>query len=419
MQVMMAQAGLPATGGVSHIGAATTAKIENKKVKDEQKVLTYPGGGSSPGLKPEPGAFGPLPPLSPALASVAGSQTSTPPDSKSGSDEGSDDDSDFGKPGDFPSTVAKDGGGATATAGAGIDYDRVQQALSDAIQANAALFGNPGPNAPPFPRNRPPPPNNRRVGADPPPPNRGGGGEDNRVPRDIVDKTETPLTDNVGNRELGLQVLDESTATLRPLYGVGGGAQVIPPVNEQIRSDIEFDLFNLVQPGHGLGSDNKMFLYQQAREDLIRFKRPLYTPNVWLGPSNYQHPLPWQWQNVKAEGDVRGSLKMMNDSIRKIANLVDRMGERTTEVLGRDVGESPASISSSGLRRDANSPFEPVIQNRHNWTPILDPVGKDLDAQRGYKRLFSALRDPDAVETQVRNGGPTLRKRRALEVILP
>jgi hypothetical protein len=246
--------------------------------------------------------------------------------------------------------------------------------------------------------------------------------ESNRKGREIKDKSElrsTDLTATQPQREIGLeQVIDESTPSLRPLYGIAGGAEHIPHINEQMRSDIEFDLFNLVQPGYGEGSDNKMFLYQKAREDLIRYKQPMYFPNNWLGPSNYQHPLPWQWQNVKSVDDVKQSVDAMHARLQKVAALVERMGEETTAVLGRDVGEMPAALSSSGLRRDPRSPFEPTIQNRHNWTPILDPVGKDLDKKQGYKRLFSSLRDPDAVEVQTRNGGPHLNKRRSLEVIL-
>lgn len=104
--------------------------------------------------------------------------------------------------------------------------------------------------------------------------------------------------------------------------------------------------------------------------------------------------------------------------IRKVAHLMDKMGEASVGAFGRDVGEEPAALSSSGLPRSKRSPFEPVIQNKHSWTPILDPVGKDLDRQRGYKRMFSALRDPDRKERQPLNGGSNWRKRRALEIIL-
>lgn len=214
-------------------------------------------------------------------------------------------------------------------------------------------------------------------------------------------------------------VADESEPTLRPQYGLAGANAVIPDTKEQIRSDIEFDLFNLVQPGFGEGVDNKLFLYQEAWKKFIRYVKPFYSPNVWLGPSNYQHPLPWQWQNVKDASDIAKHLESVVERAKGAARLIQQAGESSTHAFGRDVPEVAHSISSSGLPRDKRSVFEPVIHNKDPWQPALDPPGKDLQRTRGWKRPFSALRDPDAPEKQEHNGGPTLRKRRALEVILP
>jgi len=406
-------------------------------------VTTQAGGlmSGTPGPSSSSGSAAPPPAPTPGHGAIPGAGGATPSNL-------------FGVPGGggggaggagLPTTTATGGaaGGGAGGGGGSIDYNKMTLALSHALQANKHLFAttpttvvNPTPvTVNPTPVNVggatvnvPPPAHpHKKTGVTPQEPKKiseDSRGESNRgEPRQIVDQSEIKQDDvlkaNEVNRELGLTVQDESTATLRPLYGIAGAADHIPSVDEQLRSDIEFDLFNVVQPGHGLGSDNKMFLYQQARDNVIRYRQPMYTPNQYLGPSNYQHPLPWQWQNVKAVSDVTKSLAQVTERIRKVAALVDRMGEKTTEAFGRDVGEAPASISSSGLKRDKNSPFEPVIQLRHAWSPILDPVGKDLDQRRGYKRLFSALRDPDTIENQVRNGGPTLSKRRALEVILP
>lgn len=362
---------------------------EVKQQDNDEDKSTSKEFSSSSGLRKSSGS----------LSSVPMPPTPAPP--APGTPTDSDYDSEEKKHDDVPTTTHS-GGEEHKGGGGPIDYDQMAAAITKAF--DTSLFGG---------KNK----TNKKVTASVP--ELPGDPESNRGGRLITDSTTEPLSKSQPGRELGLTVQDESTATLRPLYGIAGGAEVIPPVREQLRSDIEFDLFNLVQPGHGEGSDNKLFLYQEGREKNIRFKRPLYTPNVWLGPSNYQHPLPWQWQNVKAVSDVQKSVAEVSERVEKVARLIDRMGEKTTEAFGRDVGEAPAAISSSGLKRDVNSPFEPVIQNRHPWTPILDPPGKDLERQRGWKRSFSALRDPDAVEVQVRNGGPTLRKRRALEVILP
>jgi hypothetical protein len=248
-------------------------------------------------------------------------------------------------------------------------------------------------------------------GRGPPPGNR-------EEPRAIRDK-ESIVRTQIGAESGGTlgYVHDEARPTLRPQYGIAGGASVVPTSIEQIRSDIEFDLFNLVQPGHGEGSDNKLFLYQEAWKKFIRFVDPTYSPNNWLGPSNYQHPLPWQWQNVKDSSDVTKYLEKIMKHTKENRQLLEKMGESSIHAFGRDIPEVAESMSSSGLQRDKRSVFEPIIHNKDPWTPALSPPGKDLD-RRGFKRLYSAWRDPDAREVQQHNGGPTLRKRRALEVIL-
>lgn len=220
------------------------------------------------------------------------------------------------------------------------------------------------------------------------------------------------------DRELMGRVLDHSTPSLRPQYGIAGGESVVPPTIEQIRSDIEFDLFNLVQPGYGEGADNKLFLYQEAWKKFIQFAKPFYSPNNWLGPLNYQHPLPWQWQNVKDSADIARYMKKAAKRMESSARLIANAGEGSLGAFGKDVPEVAHSVSSSGLPRDPRSPFEPVIHNKDPWQPVIDPAGKDLERQRGWKRNFAAWRDPDVPDSQPYNGGPHLRKRRALEVIL-
>lgn len=225
------------------------------------------------------------------------------------------------------------------------------------------------------------------------------------------------------NEEEGDQMLnnfkrDESRATLRPRFGIAAAKDIIPSAREQLRSDLEFDLFSVVKPGYGEGVDNKQFLYQKAHEDYVRFAGPFFSPGVWLGPLNSQQPLPWQWQTVKSQSDINNYNARIIDRRGKAASVIHSHGEGSANVFGRDIPEVASSVSSSGLPRDNRSPFEPVIQNKHPWTPDLDPAGYLL-GRRGFKRTFSALRDPDAHEIQVDNGGPHLRKRRSLEVILP
>jgi hypothetical protein len=211
---------------------------------------------------------------------------------------------------------------------------------------------------------------------------------------------------------------DYAKPTLRPQFGQIGVSDAVPHPKAQMASDIEFDMFSVVPPGYGEGVDNKMYLYEKAHEDRIRFAPPFYSPGVWLGPLNTQQTMPWQWQTVKHQKDIDGYKNRVSRRIMDGTNYVRSLGESSSGAIGRDVPEYTTNISSSGLRRDRRSPFEPTIHNMHPWTPDVDPPGYALN-RRGMKRLFSPWRDPDVRETQPDNGGPTLRKRRALEVIIP
>lgn len=297
---------------------------------------------------------------------------------------------------------------AAGTQTDGKDYsdaiNDVMQQLRDVLRQNNG--GTPG-------QSNAPPPTFQKITAY--------GQDDQRkgAPHQIIDRVQI-LRDNRADNEKGAdlgQSKDDSTPSLRPQYGIAGVQHVIPPVNEQIRSDIEFDMFSVVQPGFGEGVDNKLFLYQEARDKFIHFAKPFYSPNVWLGPSNYQHPLPWQWQNVKDASDIARHLMKTARQAIQTTNLIKAAGEGSANAFGRDVPEVVQKVSSSGLPRDPRTVFEPVINNKDPWTPIIDPAGKDL-GRRGFKRLFSPWRDPDAFEQQKHNGGPTLNKRRSLEVIL-
>ena len=214
-------------------------------------------------------------------------------------------------------------------------------------------------------------------------------------------------------------VHDEAKPTLRPQWGLAGANEVVPDAETQIRSDVMFDMFSVVQPGFGEGSSNKMFLQQQARDKHIRFAGNMYTPNNWLGNINYQHPMPWQWQSVKNPYDVNEYMQEQLKRVRATQALIMQHGEGSVHSNGKDTPQHPTARSASGLPRDINSPFEPTITLEQHRTPFYEVPGKDLDEKQGYRRLFSWHRDPVARDRQFHNGGATLSRRRALEVVLP
>jgi len=207
--------------------------------------------------------------------------------------------------------------------------------------------------------------------------------------------------------------------TLRPRFGTAGVKDVIPSGKEQLRSDLQFDMFSVVGAGYSEGRDNKLFIRQQQREHNILPVGKEYYPNAWDGPSNYQHPMPWQWQNVKDMQHVKAYIDQTMAEKHHMMMTAIKYGEGTAAGFGRDVPEEPLRVSSSGLPRDIRSPFEPVIHNSHPMRPAVDPAGYLEHKQRGMKRSFSAMRDPFKSEHYRNNNGPILNKRRSLEVVLP
>lgn len=216
----------------------------------------------------------------------------------------------------------------------------------------------------------------------------------------------------------GSERIDHSLATLRPRFGLAGPENVIPASRDQLASDLRFDLFSVVQPGYGEGRDNKIFQEQKFRENHVLPVGGYYKPNSWLGPLNTQHPLPWQFQSVKSMSKVAQYDALMASRRQKGFKATLAVGEGSTQVMGRDYPEIKSGVSSSGLQRDARSFFEPSILTQDRMRPVIDPAGVSLN-KRGFRRAFETWREPMMGETPWDEGGPTLKKRRALEVVLP
>ena len=231
-----------------------------------------------------------------------------------------------------------------------------------------------------------------------------------KVAEPKVDGTETQESDTFTDQNL--------YATLRPSYGIAGPGDIIPSKDEQLRSDIEFDMFSVVQPGFGEGVDNKLFLYEEARRKYIIEGGDMFSPGQWLGPTNTLQPLPWQWQNVKAKGDIDHYQSRVLQRQRNAMGAVRAFGAGSVSAMGYDHPQVVSETSSSGMPRPKESVLEPQIENRCAWIPDRDPAGYILN-RRGFKRLFSPWRSPYGRETQNDNGGPHLRKRRALAEIHP
>jgi hypothetical protein len=193
---------------------------------------------------------------------------------------------------------------------------------------------------------------------------------------------------------------------------------VIPSTVDQIRSDIEFDMFSVVRPGFGLGADNKMFAFENIRDQEIIGKEPLFEPRAYDGPTGGVDTVPLCLQSV-----LPTAVFQKNERVNK---LLQTQGLQTTlqtlkgslNVLGDDYGQL-SSVSDRGLNRPPESYLEPVIRIDSRWQrPKLEPGY--LSSKRQFRKLYDGLRYPEHMRPHMNmDGGPTMKKARAsLEVLI-
>jgi hypothetical protein len=208
---------------------------------------------------------------------------------------------------------------------------------------------------------------------------------------------------------------NSSTDTLRPLFGVAPANGVIPSVREQIQSDVLFNDFSIVAPGHGLGVTNKMFLMEEMRDKKIVYREPLAEPRKYDGPTDGVVPPPLKWQNEITRHD-RGILAAQAIAEASAGVLLEaRAGAGSLNVLGDDFGMFQR-VSDKGLKRYAESPLEPAIRLPKAWERVRPLPGVQW-ARKQTRRLFDALRYPERLEVNMaQDGGPTMGKRNALAV---
>jgi hypothetical protein len=119
---------------------------------------------------------------------------------------------------------------------------------------------------------------------------------------------------------------------------------------KEIQSDIVFDMFSEVPSGYGEGASNKLFLQEVNREAKIVHQEPMFTPALWLGPLDMITPPPWQLQPVMDDDEVVAFMERKRRKLDSLGTMVTRNGEKSSNVLGDDLGY-PYEVSSSGLRR--------------------------------------------------------------------
>ena len=209
-----------------------------------------------------------------------------------------------------------------------------------------------------------------------------------------------------------------TTDSLRQTFEQATPEQVIAVSKQQLRSDIEFDMFSYVKPGFGNGPTNKLFNLQNARDAIVINDRSDMTPGQYLGPTDNIEPGPWQFQRVIPEKLWMGALGLKNNRLKLARSAADAYKDiGTSNLLGDDYGFG-SKLSAKGLPRRGGCVLEPVIRNDMHWTNTSTPTGYELNRKR--PRLGTdAQRYPEHLDSYTyAMGGPTTKRRRALGIVL-
>lgn len=92
-----------------------------------------------------------------------------------------------------------------------------------------------------------------------------------------------------------------------------------------------------------------------------------------------------------------------------------RSGASSLNITGDDFGQM-SSVSARGLKRDAESPLEPIIRLPSKMQRVKLADGFALSHRHG-RRLFDAQRYPERYEPNVaQSGGSTYSRRSALSL---
>jgi hypothetical protein len=206
---------------------------------------------------------------------------------------------------------------------------------------------------------------------------------------------------------------DHGRASLRPQFLLGGEDAVRKTARERMEMDVQFDMFDYVPEGYGLGSHNKMFIQENNHDRLIRYAEPMYEPRALDGSELTDEQFDGRLMN-QINNPQNYLIKMLDD-YSSMGQVAKRQKQQSVDTLADD---NNSIKSSKGLRGRNPSPFEPVIRTRSPWIPTIEPAGVNM--KRQLKSIFNTQRAPQRhVEYNPHNGMPTLPRRQAMEIILP
>lgn len=224
--------------------------------------------------------------------------------------------------------------------------------------------------------------------------------------------------DKFGDALLDTETVDTATPSMRPQYGMEGASAVVPSTAKQLASDLGFDMFSWVNRGFGNGSDNKLFLQQEAHDKLVRYAGDMYGPGAHPGPVAGVAPMPMAWAPVKSRGFIDHTHRTFNRKNKLCMNLYNSVAHQngTALALPDDIG-SAHMFSSQELPRKMNSPLEPVYNNYSVFRPVRDGPGMDRSS-RMARSLHDPVRDPYNENTDTQHGIPHLPRRLGVQEIL-
>ncbi len=221
-----------------------------------------------------------------------------------------------------------------------------------------------------------------------------------------------------GDRVVDTDTVDTATPSLRPQYGMEGASSVVPSTAKQLASDLGFDMFSWVNKGFGNGSDNKIFLQQEARDKLVRYAGDMYGPGPHPGPIGGVKPMSMAWSSVKSKGFIDKVHNDFQSSSKLCARVYDDHVHQndTARALPDDVG-SQHLFSSKELPRKMLSPLEPMYNNYSVFRPVRDAAGFQRPRNLSRHR-HDPIRYPYNVNKDLQSGMQILPKRLAMQEIL-
>jgi hypothetical protein len=178
-------------------------------------------------------------------------------------------------------------------------------------------------------------------------------------------------------------------------YDVNVQADILIP-NEisKLKADIEFDMFSIVQPGYGLGANNKMFLQEAIRDEKI-INKYNYFPRPYDGPTGGPDVVPTILQNVLPKHTLLNVLSLEStNQLRKLNVFSTHPDGATSGVLGLDVGFS-GRFSEKLLPRPRLSCLEPIFMNTGVFESTMPKSGFEYNS-RPFRNLYDPLRDPES-----------------------